>query len=182
MADAVRRGIMSPADDDLAADMYELAREILHDAGWAHYEIANWSARLESASRHNAIYWRNGDYAGLGAGAHGHVGDRRTMNQPSPRRYVDSISAHRSPVTNTEAIDARTEMTETMMLGLRLLQDGVSGDAFLERHGIALDDQFGTTMAKLTSLGLVEPHFGGIRLTPRGALLANMVAAEFLAD
>ena len=45
MADAVQRGILSPADDDLAADMYELAREILHDAGWVHYEIANWSAR-----------------------------------------------------------------------------------------------------------------------------------------
>ena len=68
------------------------------------------------------------------------------------------------------------------MLGLRLLQDGVSGDAFLERHGVALDDQFGTTLTKLTSLGLIEPHAGSIRLTRRGALLANSVAAEFLAD
>ena len=86
MADAVQRGILEPVDDDTAADFYELAMSILADAGWIHYEIANWASSPDSASRHNAVYWRNGDYAGIGAGAHGHVANRRTMNQPSPKR------------------------------------------------------------------------------------------------
>jgi oxygen-independent coproporphyrinogen-3 oxidase len=152
----------------------------LAEAGWVHYEIANWSARAEAASRHNAIYWRNGDYAGLGAGAHGHVGSRRTMNQPSPRRYIDALKAGRSPVSNTETISGRTAMGETMMLGLRLLQDGVSSNAFRQRHGVSIDEQFGSELARLDELGLLVIERECVRLSQRGALLANSVCAEFL--
>ena len=127
MADAVQRGILAPVDDDTAADFHELAMSMLADAGWTHYEIANWSSSPETASRHNAIYWRNGDYAGIGAGAHGHMRNRRIMNQPSPSRYIASLQRGEHVVTNVEEISERTAMGETMMLGLRLLQDGVFG-------------------------------------------------------
>jgi oxygen-independent coproporphyrinogen III oxidase len=180
MADAVHRGILTPVDDDTAADFYELAGATLTGAGWLHYEIANWAATAETASRHNAVYWRNGDYAGIGAGAHGHSDGRRTMNQPSPKRYIALLEQGESPVTNVERIEAATAMGETMMLGLRLLKDGVSAAAFEARHGVSLKNQFGPQISMLTSAGLLAADGKGVRLTPRGALIANSVCAEFL--
>jgi oxygen-independent coproporphyrinogen-3 oxidase len=180
MADAVQRRILTPIDDDMAADFYEIAVEILAQAGWDHYEIANWSARPQTRSRHNGVYWRNGDYAGIGAGAHGHVASTRTMNQPSPRRYIEMIAAGQSPVTNREQIDAQTAMGETMMLGLRLLQDGVSAPAFHERHGVRLRERYGQEISRLSELDLLDDLGDRVRLTARGALLANSVCAEFL--
>ena len=124
---------------------------MLAEAGWIHYEIANWAASPRTVSRHNAVYWRNGDYAGIGAGAHGHMGNHRTMNQPSPARYIAALERNESVVTNVEDLDDRTAMGETMMLGLRLLQDGVSPPSFARRHGISLVDRFGSQLARLTS-------------------------------
>jgi oxygen-independent coproporphyrinogen III oxidase len=180
MADAVQRGILAPVDDDLSADFFELAIAILADAGWIHYEIANWASSPQTVSRHNAIYWRNGDYAGIGAGAHGHVRNRRTMNQPSPRRYIAGLERGERVVTNVEEIDERTAMGETMMLGLRLLEDGVSEQSFARRHHVSLFAQFEPQIAQLTSTGLLEANDHGVRLSRRGALLANAVCAEFL--
>lgn len=182
MADAVKRGILSPIADDASADYYELAIAVLSSAGWSHYEIANWSSGSDKASIHNSVYWRNGDYAGIGAGAHGHVHGRRVMNQPSPGRYIDMIQSERSPATNTETIDPRTAMSETMLLGLRLLESGVSSDAFLLRHGISLKRQFGAQIEKLESLGMLSVSDERVRLTARGMMLANSVCAEFLSD
>jgi oxygen-independent coproporphyrinogen III oxidase len=180
MADAVQRGILEPVDDDTSADLCELAMSMLADAGWIHYEIANWASSPDRASRHNAIYWRNGDYAGIGAGAHGHVGNCRTMNQPSPGRYIARLERGEPAVTNTEEINERTAMGETMMLGLRLLQDGVSAPSFARRHGVSLFEQFAPQLARLTSMGLIEADDRRVRLSRRGTLLANAVCAEFL--
>jgi oxygen-independent coproporphyrinogen-3 oxidase len=179
MADAVQRGILSPVDDDAAADFTELAMAMLAKAGWVHYEIANWRANTGKASRHNAIYWRNGDYAGIGAGAHGHVGDQRTMNHPSPQKYIALLTENQSPRSNIETISARTAMAETTMLGLRLLRDGVSAAAFDRRHGVSLTDQFGPVIARLRDLGLLVVEQDRVRLSDRGAMLANAVSAEF---
>ena len=180
MADAVHRGILAPVDDDTAADFHELAITMLAEAGWIHYEIANWAAAAPAVSRHNSVYWRNGDYAGIGAGAHGHLGNRRTMNQPSPGRYIAALQRYESVVTNVEELDDRTAMGETMMLGLRLLEDGVSPASFARRHGASIFDRFGSQLARMTSIGLIEADDARVRLTVRGALLANSVCAEFL--
>lgn len=180
MADAVHRGILTPIDDDASADFFELAMSMLAGAGWKHYEIANWASSSETLSRHNAIYWRNGDYAGVGAGAHGHVDDSRIMNHPAPRRYMELLANGTAPVSNTEQIDPRMAMGETMMLGLRLLENGVSHEAFAERHGISITEQFGPVITRFANLGLLASDETRTRLTDRGALLANSVCAEFL--
>jgi oxygen-independent coproporphyrinogen-3 oxidase len=180
MADAVHRGILAPVDDDTAADFYELAVTVLADAGWFHYEISNWASSVHTVSRHNAIYWRNGDYAGIGAGAHGHVRNRRVMSQPAPARYIAALGREESVVTNIEHIDEKTAMGETMMLGLRLLEDGVSAPSFARRHGVSLFDQFAPQLSRLTSIGLLDVDERGARLSKRGILLANSVCAEFL--
>jgi len=180
MSDAVHRRILEPVDDDTAADFYELAMAMLADAGWIHYEIANWASAAHMVSRHNAVYWRNGDYAGIGAGAHGHIGNRRTMNQPSPGRYIAALERQKPAVSNVEEIDERTAMGETMMLGLRLLEDGISAPSFARRHGVSLFQQFGPQVSRLTAIGLLNVEDQRVRLTKRGVLLANSVRAEFV--
>jgi len=156
MADAVHRGILTTVDDDTAADLYELAVESLDDAGWIHYEISNWATSPEHASWHNALYWRNGEYVGLGAGAHGYWDGQRFMNQPSPRRYIELLRSNQPVASNIEIIDHRTAMGESMMLGLRLLGDGVTASAFRRRHGESLTSMFGTQLSKLESQGLID--------------------------
>lgn len=180
MADAVARGILTPIDDDTTADFAEIAQETLTQAGWLHYEIANWACAPAFVSRHNAIYWRNGDYAGIGAGAHGHADHQRVMNQPSPQRYITTLAGDGNPRTNVEVIAAETAIGETMMLGLRLLTTGVNREAFVLRHGVDLDDLFAEQIARMQSQGLIVDDGNAIRLTERGAMLANAVAAEFL--
>jgi oxygen-independent coproporphyrinogen-3 oxidase len=180
MADAVARGILAVPDDDDAADLYETAIEQLDRAGWTHYEVANWSRRPELASRHNAIYWRNGDYAGLGAGAHGHAAGRRVMNHPLPATYCAAVERGEPSVSNSEEIPPRVAEGETMMLGLRLLRDGVSAAAFHERHGRSLEEAFGPTIAELLDLGLLRRAGDRLLLSQRGLMLANDVCARFV--
>lgn len=179
-ADADARGILRIPDDDEAADLYEDAITILAGAGWDHYEIANWARTPDRYSRHNAIYWQHGDYLGIGAGAFGTVAGRRTMNQLLPERYVSDLESGALPHSNTEIIEGETALGETMMLGLRLLNDGVDGAAFAARHGVGLDEHFGSRINRMREIGLLEPTARGVRLTRRGMMLANDVAAEFL--
>ncbi|CAA9538732.1 MAG: Hypothetical radical SAM family enzyme in heat shock gene cluster, similarity with CPO of BS HemN-type [uncultured Thermomicrobiales bacterium] len=188
MADAVARGILAVPDDDATADLYEAAIARMADAGYVHYEVANWAREPGLASRHNLGYWRNGDYLGLGAGAHGHLAGTspalpgaRRMQHLLPATWVAAVERGDDPTSNTEAIPPATAIGETMLLGLRLLRQGVAADAFLARHGIALDALYGATIAELAAKGLVErTPGGGVRLTSRGLLLANDVCAEFL--
>ncbi len=182
LADAVARDIVHVADDDLGADLYEQAMATLSGAGFQHYEVANWARDRDRQSRHNRIYWRNGEYAGLGAGAHGRLGARRTLNHLLPATYCASIEAGRGAVSNVEQITAAMAIGETMMLGLRLLEDGVGADAFQARHDVSLDRLYGPLLARLTDNGLIERGPEAIRLTKPGLMLANDVCAEFLID
>jgi oxygen-independent coproporphyrinogen-3 oxidase len=180
MADAVARGIVTVPDDDATADLYELAIARLDQAGWQHYEIANFAAGPEHQSVHNRIYWRNGEYLGIGAGAHGRTGSERAMRHLLPATYIRTIEGGESAVSNVDVIDAATAEGETMMLGLRLLVEGVSRGAFMARHGRSLDQAFGAIVAEQVGLGLIEDLGEGIRLTRRGMMVANDVVAAYL--
>jgi oxygen-independent coproporphyrinogen-3 oxidase len=180
MADAVTRGVLTVIDDDDAADLYETAMDTLERAGWTHYEIANWAREPQFASRHNLVYWRNGAYAAFGAGAHGRIGYERFMNHLKPLTYIEAIESGVSPHSNRELLSPELQMGETMMLGLRLLEEGVTAPAFEIRHGIALIDRFGEQISELTGFGLLDWDGNRLRLTQRGTLLANDVCARFL--
>lgn len=181
LADAVTRGIVTIPDDDATADLYEAAMATLAQHGYVHYEVANWAKQPGLASRHNAIYWRNGDYLGIGSGAHGHLHGQRTMNHLLPATYIAAMEQDALAVSNTETISSATAMGETMMLGLRLLQDGVEDAAFATRHGHSLTTVYGPIIEELMSLGLVERLPDRLRLSPRGLMLANDVCSRFLA-
>ncbi len=179
-ADAQARGILHMPDDDATADMYEDAIAVLAEAGWDHYEIANWSRSPGGHSRHNSIYWQHGDYLGIGAGAFGTIDGRRVMNQLLPERYISDLADGQLPQSNTEVLDEITARGETMMRGLRLLNDGVDAAAFHRRHGVALNEVFGPQIERLLDLELLEESNHGVRLTQRGMMLANSVVSEFL--
>jgi oxygen-independent coproporphyrinogen-3 oxidase len=180
LAAAVARGVLRVPDDDAAADLYEAAMARLAAAGYRHYEVANWARRPDLTARHNLVYWRNGDYVGAGAGAHGTIAGRRTMQHLLPRTWIEAVEAGQAPVSNVEEIGPATAMGETMMLGLRLLEEGVAGEAFRRRHGASLDEIYGTEIIELTDFDLLERAPDRVRLTRRGLMLANDVAARFL--
>jgi len=180
MADGVARGVLAVPDDDACADLYEFAIDRLAGAGYLHYEVANWAREPSLTARHNLIYWRNGDYAGLGAGAHGHLAGRRTMNHLSPAAYCAAVERGERPISNVEEIEEATARGETMMLGLRLLRGGVGEEQFRARHGVPLDVAFGQATADMVAAGMLERSEGCLRLTRRGLMLANDVCARFL--
>src|SRR5690606_30273879 len=122
----VKAGLLPTPDDDLAADMYEYASIRLPAAGLQQYEISNWCVPGYEA-KHNLQYWHNLPYAGLGPGAHGYVGGARTIVMRSPQRYIQAMQTApskaavfpRTPATSKIIpVDAKTEMSETIMMGL----------------------------------------------------------------
>ncbi len=177
-ADMQTRGILPIPDDDATADMYELAVDVLRDAGWTHYEIANWTRDPDHWSRHNALYWQHGDYLGVGAGAHGHLDGTRTMNHLLPETWMAAVTDGATTVSNTETIDRETSVTETVLMGLRLLTTGIADAGFAARHGVSLRSLAGEEIDRMMEIGLIEPTVDGIRLTERGALLSNEVIAR----
>ena len=177
---AVNRGVLVPVDDDAVSEMYQRTVERMAAAGWDHYEISNWSRTPELRSRHNMIYWRNAEYIALGAGAHGHLDGQRYHNVLLPETYIETVMSGRLPIVESETIDEATAIAETMMLGLRLIWDGVSDAAFLDRHGRSIRSVYGATIDYLESIGMVEWSGDALRLTNAGLLIANEVAERFL--
>lgn len=181
---AVKRGIITALDEDTAADQYEHAVAVLHAAGWEHYEVANWAREPRFRSRHNQLYWQNGPYHGFGAGAHGTIAGRRHSNVLLPSKYCEQVESGRRPIALSEILAPDTELGETMMLGLRLLVDGVSMRDTVSRHGVDPRVRFQTEIARFIDIGMLEWHGADddrLRLTSPGALLANDVCAAFLA-
>jgi oxygen-independent coproporphyrinogen-3 oxidase len=202
MQNKVQSGVLAAPDPDLAADMYEAASDRLADVGFVQYEISNW-ARTKNidqthACNHNLQYWRNLSYMGVGAGAHGFINHYRTVNIATPQAYINRLNNRttsrnnmnkelkfpRNPATDQiNPIDTDTEIGETMMMGLRLVQEGVSAHEFLQRFGISLLDRYTHQIGKLVSLGLLEwtrEPATRLRLTSKGRLLGNLVFREFI--
>jgi oxygen-independent coproporphyrinogen-3 oxidase len=176
-------------DEDLAADMYQLAEEYLAREGYHHYEISNWAKASTNdplpetglprlASRHNLTYWRYYPYRGFGAGAHSFDGQTRRANEARPDVYINRIEAGESVVTETEPLDEATRLAEAIILGLRLTP-GIDYRAFESRFGTDLSSVYSDLIKELVAAGLVESA-ASLRLTARGRLLGNEVFARFL--
>jgi oxygen-independent coproporphyrinogen-3 oxidase len=193
----IKEGALPAQDEDLMADMYELASNRLTEAGFAQYEISNWAARDPSTGRlktcqHNLQYWHNQPYLGLGAGAHGFAGNVRTENVHAVMDYINRcqhLEAGKFPIgpaiDNVLQIDRRLEMQETMMVGLRLTSEGVARKHFKQRFGCDMEEVFGDEIASLLGQGLLEYAGDGresLRLTSRGRFLGNLVFMQFVGE
>jgi oxygen-independent coproporphyrinogen-3 oxidase len=184
----VSEGLLPAPDEDLAADLYLQACCRLDSAGYCHYEISNWALgetrsdwdQPALACQHNLRYWRNGSYLGFGAGAHSSFDGSRFWNVRRPDAYVERIMEDASPKAGSEQIGVGLAMGETMMLGLRLIREGVADADFQRRFDRSLSGAFGREMSDLQHLGLLIRQPDRVRLSPRGGLLGNLVFARFL--
>jgi oxygen-independent coproporphyrinogen-3 oxidase len=207
------KGLLPLPDPDLAADMYEWLGETLEANGYGQYEISNWAmteSRRQNAEsnssfilhpssfqcRHNLQYWRGLPYLAFGAGAHGYANGYRYSNVLRIKTYIERITNYQlsnlqfplSPATvNHHKQTPKDDMSEFMMTGLRLTQEGVSMQEFQTRFGQSMQDVFGKEIDELVKLGLLEKQTSEVyetsevlRLTHRGRLLGNHVFMRFV--
>jgi oxygen-independent coproporphyrinogen-3 oxidase len=160
--------------------MYELTEEVLHAAGYVHYEISNW-ARPGFESQHNLTYWLNEPYLGFGAGAHSSWQGSRYENIKNPGQYIARATKRESVVASSQVIEREMQMAEMMFLGLRLIK-GVEWARLAERFGEDGRIKYKEQIEVLTGQGLAEVDQVGIRLTRKGMLLSNQVLWRFLPD
>ena len=192
----VAQGRVSTIDEDTAADMYELAEDLMADAGYHHYEISNW-ARPGYECAHNLTYWHNLPYVGLGAGAHGWYSGHRYSEARGIGEYIARLQSYGSgnsaaedkltvgacdgqrlpgaAVVEDEAIPMALEMSETAFLGLRLLEEGIDRRSFERRFGHEFETVFGHGLSTVRAAGLLDDTETHVRLSKRGRLLANEV-------
>jgi oxygen-independent coproporphyrinogen-3 oxidase len=173
------RGQLPLPDEDLVADMYELADEMLAAAGYEQYEISNWALAERYRCQHNLGYWRNYEYLGVGPGAHSWFGGHRYVDALSPVQWANRIQAGHSPVVSAEPIPFELQLGETVMLGLRL-NEGIDLDDLGRRFEMDVRGYFGIPIRETLAMGLVEWHEGRLRLTRRARLLGNEVFRRFL--
>ena len=172
LARQIRRGEVPTPDDDLQADMYEVADARLAAGGFEWYEVSNWARVPAQRSRHNLAYWRGSDWWGFGPGAHSHVAGMRWWNVKHPAAYAQRLAASESPAAATERPDAESQTLERILLLSRI------------REGIAVDEVPPANRSRVAGLiadGLVDPVAavqGRIQLTLRGRLLADAVVRE----
>ncbi len=179
-ADWQHSGRLAPLDEELELDMYHGAIQYLKEAGYEHYEISNF-ARPSHRCLHNQIYWRNQPYLGLGAGSHSYLNGKRFSNALEIEGYLKYIKEGRRPVIESIDISFKDEISETMFLGLRMME-GISIEAFQRRFGISPITLYGDTLKALKDQGLVEINSKRLYLTAKGIDLSNQVFQKLLLD
>jgi oxygen-independent coproporphyrinogen-3 oxidase len=175
LAAQVRRGqVPAPEDDDEAAK-YELADEVLEAAGYAWYEVSNWARTPQARCRHNEGYWADGNWWGVGPGAHSHVGGVRWWNVKHPNAYAGRLASGVSPAAGRETLTADQRYDERVLLGVRLVE------------GLPITDLRGEGRAAVAGLiadGLVDGSAALRRqrvvLTRQGRLLADTAVRRLL--
>ncbi len=172
LAARVRRGEIAPPDDDVLADRYLIADDVLSGAGFAWYEISNWAASERARCGHNTLYWTGGDWWGFGPGAHSHVGGTRWWNVRHPSAYSARLAAGRSPAQAREVLTAAERRMEEIMLRTRLAE-GAPLSALTP--GALLSAERCVEAALLDDCAYAA---GRLVLTRRGRLLADAVIRD----
>jgi len=158
--------IKTPFSEELDADMYEYTIDFLKSYGYKHYEISNF-AKPAFESKHNLNYWQNGNYLGIGAGAHSHIDGKRWSNPEAIEEYL--ANDYRRDAINRVSTIA-TDQSETILMGLRLI-DGIPIEKF---------KGYEEKVSKLIGQGLLEQKNNKIKLSKRGLMLANLVFENFV--
>ena len=156
----VASGEILPPEPDLQAAMFELACEVLAEAGYRHYEVSNWALPGHECV-HNLGYWEGRPYLGLGAGAHSYRDRRRSWNVRPPARYIELAAGGLSALGGEERLTEDEERLERTLLGLRTA------------GGLPLGEVPAEAARSLVERGLARDEEDRLRLTERGMLLAN---------
>lgn len=176
-----RGGLKGLPTDDLASDMYFVTQDLCEAAGLGAYEVSN-HAKIGSESRHNLIYWRYGDYAGIGPGAHARLslGGVKTASDTllQPTSWLEAVETIGSGEDGRMSISKNEQSTEMLMMGLRL-SEGVSSSRFQSLSGRRLDS---TRVSDLVQMGMAEVTSDRLIATSQGRVVLNAVLRELLAD
>ena len=172
------KGELAAYDPDAAADLFEATREIAAAAGLPAYEISN-HARPGAESRHNLTYWRYGDYAGIGPGAHGRRNGAATFRRKKPENWIAAVDRNAHGIEREDPLTAHDRGVEALLMGLRLDEgvdlariDAVSGgQAPLDRQ--ALD--------RIEAQGLIARESGRLRVTATGMPVLEAILREIVA-
>ncbi len=183
----IEQGYLPAPNDDLAADMYDAARDILANSGYWHYELSTWAQSSRFEALHNHQYWGVQPYFGLGAGAHGATHNQRYWNVKPIRAYISRVYAAKplvfglsAAVEGCEQRGQRAAMAETMMLGLRRIHQGVRYDEFTARYGLDLRDIYYKELDELQHLKLVQLDNDVVKLGQDAYLIADAIARYFV--
>jgi len=171
LARRVARGELPAPDDDVAARRYEIVDDRLAAAGLRWYEVSNWAADEAARCRHNLGYWLDGDWWGLGPGAHSHLAGVRWWNVKHPARYAAMLAAGEAPEAGREVLTAQERHTERVMLRLRLAS-GLPLDL--------LDEPARAVADRAVADGLLVRDADAVVLTRAGRLLADAVVRDLL--
>ena len=193
----VNQGIIPMPDQDLAAEMYEIATNFMEQENFRHYEISNW-AKNNRICEHNLTYWKNKQFIGIGPGAHSSLFSYRFSNIESPKKYIQKLKSNPNfqkkgndnettkeklltiPTTeNYEKQDVRTKMSDTIIMGLRL-DSGIHLNEFENAFQTKIEKIFPDKISKLISENLITKENNQIKLTDKGKLLGNEVFINFL--
>ena len=174
------RGLLTGLpSEELSADMYEMTQDMCGTHGLPSYEVSN-HARVGDESRHNLIYWRGGEYAGIGPGAHGRLasvaGRVATESIRLPNAWLVSVEKNGSGEELRTALTFEEAGAEYLMMGLRL-KDGVSISHYIALSGRQLNEQ---ALSNLSQLGLIFVHSDRLGVTDKGVLLLNAILREIL--
>jgi oxygen-independent coproporphyrinogen-3 oxidase len=168
-------GKFEPLDSDVAAAMFEWTQERSAAGGIPAYEISN-HARAGHESRHNLTYWRYGDYAGIGPGAHGRRLGLRTVRHRKPENFLSGISRHGHGLSEEEPLTPTESVDEALVMGLRL-SEGIDAEALAVRFGMkAIVDW--QRVDRLVATGHLLRRDKHVRTTLAGRLLLDSVLAE----
>jgi oxygen-independent coproporphyrinogen-3 oxidase len=158
--------------------LYEIAILTLEQAGYEQYEISNF-ARAGHRSAHNANYWANGEYVGLGVGAASYIGGVRSVHTRDLETYIAAAFEGREIPSESERLEGAQRAGEAVMLALRTAQ-GVSLQAFKERYGLDFLQFYAPVVERYRADGLLEIDETHARLTRHGRFVANDVCAAFV--
>lgn len=174
-------GLRGLPEDDLSADMYALTQDICAAAGMPAYEVSN-HARHDAQSRHNLIYWRGGDYAGIGPGAHGRLtlgGARWATEAPkAPGAWLSQVEAGRPGELPREAIPLKEQASEYLMMSLRLAE-GMDISRYESLAGTPLSD---IKINGLCDIGMIDVEAGRVRATSDGRIVLNALIRELFPE
>jgi oxygen-independent coproporphyrinogen-3 oxidase len=180
MADWVTRGLVHLPDEDTEREMYHFAIKHLAEAGYAQYELSNFS-RPGYLCRHNLIYWENKPYLGIGLAAHSKRFGIRFANTEDINEYCMQIEKGKDAVVEREPIDTDEDLFETIMLGLRLNR-GLNIKQIDRQYGIVFLERYSDILKKLERESLIVKTADGIALTDLGRDLSNRVFLSFMND
>ena len=180
-ASDVRRGRLTPLDDDEAAQLFDITQELSLAAGLPAYETSN-HARAGEESRHNLTYWRYQDYVGIGPGAHGRRGGVATVRHKKPENFLSAVARQGNGIAEARALAVSEQAAEALLMGLRLTE-GIDLAALSTRFGLpraGLIEE--VALARLITLGLMWQDGTRIGVAPPGRGVLNALLAELVAD